>query len=132
MTAAAGDVVYADAIVFPLGSPDDFVDVSITSIKPRVVDTSAGATVDILVCTQSEAGRIAIVTGSIDKYCASAVPWRPGTIRLGQMSSTYLMYAITSSQPGAVRIDGADVSFRKGIRWGGQWVGGNISITFER
>lgn len=128
-TTAPGDTWYADLGIYPRPELGDSVEIDLRSIQPRITLNTAGATVDVLICTQSSPERVGIINDNIDDYCSPLTPWRSGTLVLGSSSRTYVILAGTTAHSGVLRIDGADVTYRDGFRRGSQHVGTTIEFT---
>lgn len=127
-----GHTAYIGLAALPVGAGPAGSLVDVRDVKLKVVANTADANIRLLVCVDRGADA-AIIGGGVvlddpSRYCASIVPWRSGRIALGARASG-LVVAVTPRHPGTARIDGADVTFRHGLRWGRQHVGLSITTT---
>lgn len=129
LTVRPAETAYVDAGIYPASG--ESVTIDLRTVRPRVVQNTAGATVDVLTCTvEPGSTRIGSVRGpDMRRFCASATPWRSGMITIGSRAGDYLVFAITPRREGRVEIAGEDVSYRHGIRFGTQHTGGSIEVT---
>lgn len=125
---APGHTFYTDSGIYPASGKAITVD--FRDIRPRVTLNTADASIDLLTCTTAPgSNRIGAVLDDIDTYCAPAAPWRSGTVSIGFDADTYIILAITPHRDGKVTIDGEDVRYRHGIRFGAQNAGAFIVVT---
>lgn len=111
-----------------IGTQPTDVTVNVHSISPRVVENSSGSTVRTLVC---EGGKVGGVDESlIDATCSRLTPFRPGPFHASESRS--LVLEVVARQPGQLRIEGADIDFRDGIKRGAYRAGGTLTITTPR
>jgi hypothetical protein len=115
------------------GKPDADTRIRLRSIAPLATENTAGATVNILECeagaTDAGAGLIAggVVFDDVAKYCPTVEPVRVGTITVGPRANGFVL-AITPRHSGIVRVDGARMNYRVGIRNGRQRIGA-VTLT---
>lgn len=127
-----GHTLYADTGISP--SSGHAVTIGINEIHLRTTLNTADATIELLTCTIPPGStRIGSVSeDDFGVFCPAATAWRSGTVTIGwNPGDAYIVVAITPQRDGQVIIDGADVSFRSGIRHGTQHVGGTIDVTTE-
>lgn len=127
-----GHTLYVDTGIYP--SSGDTVTIDISEIHVRTTLNTADAAIELLTCTiPPDSTRIGVVSeDGFAAYCPGATAWRSGTITMGADAGTaYIVLAITPQREGRVTIDGADVSFRAGIRHGTQHVGTTIVVTTD-
>jgi hypothetical protein len=103
---------------------------NLRSVTPRVTLNTAQATVRVLVCTGPQTAAGPLDYGATSEQapvdCATLAPLHSGILRLGQTSgyqTSGVVVAVTPRRAGTVRIEGADVHYRQGIRFGHQHVG---------
>lgn len=126
-----GHTLYTDTGIYPAASATATID--FRDIRPRVTLNTADAIIELLTCTTpSGSMRIGtVLDADIEHYCAPMTPWRSGTLTTGSDADTYLIFAITPHREGRVEIDGEDVHYRDGIRFGTQHVGATIVATTQ-
>jgi hypothetical protein len=126
-TGTVGQTTYHGLPVRPAGGAPETT-VNLRSVTPRIAVNTARATVTLVVCR----GNAALVYGGTwhgdpAPYCARRSALHPGTIRLGTpdgaVNTTGVLVAVTPHRSGIVRIEGANVTYRQGIRYGHQHVG---------
>lgn len=124
---AVGQTTYHGLPIRPASGATDTT-VNLRTVTPRITVNTAHATVTLLVCT----GNAALIYGGTwhgdpVPYCARRSTWHPGTIRLGTpedaVNTTGVLVTVTPHRSGIVRIEGANVTYRQGFRYGHQHVG---------
>lgn len=121
-----GAVFYSPDMTYPDAKQP--VTVDIRSVSPRIVENTAGATVEVLICHRNDA---ISHLGSADlSFCAWTQPFSPGALTLGgdDPGTNSIILAITTRQLGTVVIDGVHVTFRQGLRHGREDTGGRIVV----
>ena len=96
------------------GSPE----VELRTVTARLVTNTAGATVTVETCTGASS-----VTS-----CATPAPLRPGLIDL---TAQRIVVIVTGAHPGAVRLDGVEISYRDGVRSAKQHVGPSVLLSIR-
>jgi hypothetical protein len=127
---AVGQTAYSDAGIYPSLAAGHSIDINITDLKPRVLIDTSDAEIDLLVCTPaSQDVRIGAVTGPISKYCATSSSWQPGPFTVDDGLKPYLVLAITPTHDGVIAVDGVDITYRRGIRYGTQHTGSTVIVV---
>jgi hypothetical protein len=96
-------------------------------VSPRVTLNTAHAVVEVMLCRVADPHQ-GLLAGPDTKPCASVTNFRSGSIDLG-FPTVEIIYKITSTTPGAVRIEGARVSYSDGTRRGIQHAGSGTALT---
>jgi hypothetical protein len=123
-----GHTLYAGLGPVRGGQPDAVTTINLRSIAPLITENTAGATVNILECeagdTGAGAGLIAggVLLDDVATYCPAVDPIHVGTITVGPRANGFVL-AITPRHSGVVRVDGARMSYRIGMRSGRQRIG---------
>ena len=102
--------------------------VYVHSLSPRVVENSSRSTVRVLECEGGTVG--GADESSIGATCSRLTPFRPGPFHASETRS--LVHEVVARQPGRLRIQGADIDFRDGIKRGAYQAGGTLTITTPR
>lgn len=96
-------------------------------VTPRIAINTAKADVEVLYCRVSNP-HLGMGTGFDTDPCATVTPFHPGSVDLG-FPATEIIFKITCTQPGTVRIEGAQVTYFDGTRRGNQHAGIGSLIT---
>jgi hypothetical protein len=100
----------------------------VASIKPVVPINTSAATVVIETCIRiPDAAGVGAVY-STRGLCAATQQFRPGSLDVAE-DVDQLIYAITPTRPGTVRITGSEVTYRAGSRHGTQHAGIEVTVT---
>ena len=133
---AVGQTSYYGVPVRPAGNTATSTTLNLRSVTPRIAVNTAHATVTVLVCT-GFADRVgAFVYGGTTQDaahdCTRLADFHSGTMRIGTSTDTQIttgvVLAVTPHGSGLVRIEGANVTYRQGIRYGDQRVGMDWSL----
>lgn len=112
----------------------DPVPVTLTGVEPRVEVNTADASLEILLCELGPGARIGnIGTSSVrylERVCAGL---RPVDQPVENFTGTggFLVLVVTPRQPGLVRVDGFDTTYRDGIRWGSDQAGVELVVRVK-
>lgn len=125
-TNAVGQTVYADSGIYGEAQQDANGDIALVldAVTPRVTKNTAGARVEVVVCVRkATASPIGMVRSGLDQHCTRVDRLRtPAHLTVGY-GSAQLLLQVTPTRPGEVRIEGFDVRYRDGIRFGSQHTG---------
>jgi hypothetical protein len=117
----------------PTQNSKRYQSVALRAVAPVVVKNTAGAGVAMVLCTPTGTYGVGSVRAAdLGQYCSQVAPLGSGTVALGLgPPMTQLLAEITPSRPGVVRIEGFEVTYRDGIRWGTQTGGINITLVSD-
>ncbi len=125
--APVGDTIYADLGVYPAPGEKSKITIDISSLRLRTTVNTAGASVAVVYCAMTPSGGVGVVgSADIKKECSSLTPFTSGSIMLGRQP---LLVAITPKHAGTVVVDGVDIHYRHGLRYGSQHVGPMLTTT---
>jgi hypothetical protein len=126
----AGRTVYMDADIQPdVVSGHEVLDIA--SIEPIMRLNTAAATVVIEQCMRTPGAAGVGAVSSTSGLCVSTPQFQPGHINIGNPIDQ-IIYAITPTRPGTVRITGSDVTYRVGGRRGTQHAGVKLTVTVRK
>jgi hypothetical protein len=100
----------------------------VASVQPVIPINTAAATVVVEECIRIPGAAGVGAVYSTRGLCASAQQFHPGSIDVAEHVNQ-LIYAITPTRPGTVRITGSEVTYRAGSRHGTQHAGIEITVT---
>jgi hypothetical protein len=100
----------------------------VASIQPVVPINTAAATVVVEACIRIPDAAGVGAAYSTRGLCASTQQFRPGSLDVAE-NVDQLIYAITPTRPGTVRIAGSEVTYHAGSRHGTQHAGIEITVT---
>lgn len=111
--------------------------VTLRSIEPVVVQNSADADIELVVCRWKPGldARLGADTGSLSKYCSdtSPVPGRAFNLDSTDPQAESIIIRVTPKQRGRVEVAGVKVDYRRGWRhlWqtGTEHTGPDVAIT---
>ena len=130
---AVGSTMFVGGDVQPRGYKSGHHMLDLRGLTPRITINSAHATVQVMQCkladphlgigmARAEQGR---------RICADLHPFRPGAVDLG-FPATEIIYVVTPTTAGRVRVEGADVSYVDGTRPGHQHAGSGFVLRAAR
>lgn len=134
MTLQSGQTLYVGLGPLLAGTrPDATVQVDLRAVHPLVTTNTSDATVTVLACIHGTTNPASLSAGgtALDPhpYCGSVESFRPGTTSVGA-AATGLLLAVTPHRAGTVKVDGAHLSYRVGIRSGSQHIGAvDLTVT---
>lgn len=112
----------------------DPVPVTLTGVKPRVEINTANASLEILFCELGPEARVGNIgtsrVRSLERVCAGLRPV-DGPVENFTGTGGCLVLVVTPRQPGLVRINGFDTSYREGIRWGTDHAGTELLVRVK-
>jgi hypothetical protein len=115
--------------LIPAGkNPNATVHIDLRSVTPLVTENSSNATIAVMICVTREPGDLISGGSALDdasQYCKSLTAFHPGPITLGS-TATGLVLAVTPHRSGVVRIDGARIHYRDGLRSGREQIGAAV------
>jgi hypothetical protein len=106
--------------------------IGVSSIRPVVQENSAGATITILRCVLSKNGQgpIGFDQADTDATCSALTSFRSGRVHLGfDRGDDDLVIEVTPHHAGRVRIAGAEIAYRSGLRHATQHTGLRIGLS---
>jgi hypothetical protein len=103
--------------------------VHLNTVRPIVVQNTANADIKMLLCRPIAEFAGDATTADMSKYCSSLESFRPVTGSFYPNGTWLLVAEITPHQPGVVRINQFNVTFREGLRTGKQRVGTAYALT---
>jgi hypothetical protein len=115
--------------VQPRGYKSGHHTLELISVIPRITVNTARATVRVLECTLADP-HLGIGMGPASEgktICATLRQFHPGPVDLG-FPATELIYAVTATRPGRLRVEGADVSYLDGVITGQQHAGSGFAL----
>jgi hypothetical protein len=102
----------------------------LNSAKPIVVENTANATVQVLLCRPINDFGGAWLAADMLRFCSSMESFRPVSGSFyPKPGSWWLVAEITPHQPGVVHLAQVNVTFREGLRTGKQRVGNDFTLT---
>jgi hypothetical protein len=102
--------------------------VQVRSIIPVVVENSADADIELLLC--GEGSPVAVgAADDVSAACPGATPVVPGSMILSAQPPNDMIAVITTRRPGVVRIEGFRVDYSSGIRSTTVDAGINVEVT---
>lgn len=123
------------AIHIGMTYPSDGASEAVTIIKaaPHVLVNTAGARITFEICSVRPGGpAIASSTGDLRKYCSRVKPVADAKLPLRRNRSVQqVMMTIAADHPGAIRVQGMDLTYRRGIQYGTQRVGEYVWLRFN-
>jgi hypothetical protein len=111
--------------LMPAGKNPATVHIDLRNVTPLVTENSSDATVAVMICvTRGPGGLIAggAALDDVSEDCKSLSAFHPGPITLG-LTASGLVLAVTPHRSGVIRIDGAGISYRDGLRTGRERIG---------
>lgn len=120
VTLAVGEGMLLDAGIYSqqvLDDPNDTVSITVVAASPNVVENTAEADVELVLCQHSGDGQDILGTAAasdIDAACTALLPVEGTTF--ASPTEAQLLVRITPHQAGTVRVEGIDLSYREGIR----------------
>lgn len=126
-----GRTAVAGADIQPHGVASGHRTLDLRRVLPRVTVNTAHATVRVFECRVADphTGIGTEYTDLLRRQCATVRPFRTGRVDLG-FPATEIVYEVTASTPGRVRIEGSDVAYNDGGSWGEQAAGNGIVMMF--
>ena len=112
------------------GQPDtgQTLTLTVTSIRPIVMQNTANATVRVLRCVLAATGHGPVAEPPAN--CATLRPFTSGRVKLGfGKGDDDIVITVTPRRAGTVRIAGAELHYSSGIRHGVQHIGGRLATT---
>jgi hypothetical protein len=103
--------------------------VHLNSVQPIVVQNTANADIKMLLCRPIKEFAGDAASADMSSFCSSLESFRPVTGSFYPTGTWLLVAEITPRQPGVVRIDQFNVTFREGLRTGKQRVGTAFTLT---
>lgn len=106
----------------------------IDDVEPRVASDTAGARISFFICTNIQPpgpDELALGTarGDVSKYCSHLVPASNVDMPTGRGHYQNIVMRVVATQPGKLRVNGIDVSYRDGWQHGTQWTGFGVTVT---
>jgi hypothetical protein len=130
---AVGDSVYV-GLVFE--KEDAEGSASIDDVRPRVTRNTASAEIRSLLCTiadDADVGAIGLEGPErIAGDCGRLVPVEGTTMQLNASPRQEIVFEVTLTEPGAVEIKGADVTYSYGWQHGTQRTGGDLLLATSK
>jgi len=106
--------------------------VHLLSVEPNIVENSAIAIVDVVLCTARSQEPLGAVKGSLATWCRTVRAPR-GTYQRFRGGSAYghefLVVVVRTYAPGVVKIHGVRVRYRDGLRVGDEITGTDVTLT---
>jgi hypothetical protein len=130
---AVGATMFVGGDVQPRGYNSGHHLIDLRALLPRITINSAHATIRVMECTLADP-HLGIGMARPDqgrRICAQLRPFRPGNVDLG-FPATEIIYVVTPTTAGRVRVEGADVSYLDGSRPGNQHAGGGFALRAAR
>ena len=121
-----GGVMYVNSNVGPRTSNSGHRFIELHRVAPRLTTNTAHATVTVLLCRVADPD-LGVGMEPDTTPCATVRPFHPGKVDLG-FPATEVIYKITATHPGTLRISGADVNYSATGRNGNQHVGSGILV----
>ncbi len=112
----------------PMKAP---VDVMLLSVRPNIIQNSAHASFDVVLCTQRGADSLGSGRSPLSQWCSSISDPHGATLHgLTQepVAGDYLVLMITPRWPGTVRVDGLTIRYRNGLQTGTQTTGMTVIV----
>jgi hypothetical protein len=107
--------------------------VSIDEVRPRVTRNTASAEIRSLLCTiadDADVGAIGLEgPEEIAGDCGRLIPVEGTTMQLNASPRQEIVFEVTLTEPGAVGIKGADVTYSYGWQHGTQRTGGDLLLA---
>ena len=125
-----GQTFYVGSDIQPTSPSSGHRTLDVKRVTPDIAVNTANATVDVLLCVVAHPNE-GMGTGIDTSPCAAVTRFRPGRIDLG-FPATEIIYRVSATRPGTVRIEGAGVSYDDGTRRGDQRAGSGIVLTVSR
>lgn len=117
----AGEVVLVDGVLAPDGI------VELRRVEPQLAAGSAEVTMFVQVCSEGAAGGVGFVVGQpLEPFCPE--PQIVSGTEFGAPGQQ-LVVTMVPTEPGEIVIDGFEVSYRRGLRFGSQLTGARIEIS---
>jgi hypothetical protein len=106
------------------------VRVHLRSAHPEIAQDTAAATFETRVCTLRDPHPPSVTSESLEQLCLTTSPVRGTVYRpYGSGSPTQaLVVIVTPKKAGMVNLDGIQIAYREGIRFGRESVGLDLSI----
>ena len=135
MNLPTGDVhAVAFAVIDPSVESHDTV--TFRHVEPVVVRNDAGARLELRICRLDPDRPDGSVVGSIDvatlsEFCKQLDPVDGARFDRAwdARPQSQVILTITPTRPGVVKIQGLNVSYRQGIRFGNQTTGPDLTVT---
>lgn len=126
-----GRTAVVGADIQPRDPPSGHHTIDLQWVLPRVAVNTAHATVHVVECRVADP-HVGIGTEYptlLRRQCATVRPFAPGPVDLG-FPANEIVYEVTASAPGRVRIEGSEVTYTDGGRSGRQAAGTGIVLVF--
>ena len=121
-----GGIMYVNSDIQPRTGSSGHRLIDLHTVEPRLSTNTAHATVTVLLCRVASPD-LGVGMEPDTKPCATVQAFHPGTVDLG-FPATELIYKITATRAGTLRISGADVSYSGADRSGTQHAGNGILV----
>ena len=130
---AVGATMFVGGDVQPRGYKSGHHVLDLRGLSPRITFNSAHATIRVMECKLADP-HLGIGTARPEqgrRICADLHSFRPGAVDLG-FPATEIIYVVTPTTAGRVRVEGADVSYVDGTRPGHQHAGSGFVLRATR
>ncbi len=121
--------MYVGADIQPKSTSSGHRRLEIRRITPRITVNTAQATVRVLTCVVANP-HLGLGLQADTQPCRAVAEFTAGTLDLG-FPATEIVYQVTATRTGEVRIEGADVSYRDGVRTGVQHAGSGTVLRIR-
>jgi hypothetical protein len=102
-------------------------EVVLRSARLRIRENTSQATVRLVLCADTlEHGAY---EGTAAQHCGRVIPISGGQLVPLARNGQQLMAEVTPHRPGIVQLDGVDVRYRSGLRWGSESSGWIIRVV---
>lgn len=125
----SGPVKVGEPVLIGMDNTYPGATVQLKDVTPVIVENTAKARVETMVCQKRERTGIIMMTGSLRPYCRATRATDGYQLSKAARDDEFLLVRVTARQPGRVRIDGLKVAYSRG--WRSLWmpVHGRAGIT---
>lgn len=125
---AGGPPLHVGMTWFPQPRPGE--PVTLLAASPHILLNTAGARITFHVCVMAKRGSIGSIRGDLSRYCSQLLPLKNTRFPVTyDFPRRHVLMTVTTTKPGAVRIQGMHLSYRYGHQSGSQLVG---EYVYER
>lgn len=127
----SGSVKVGEPVLIGMDTTYPAATVTLKDVTPVVVENTADARVETMICQKRGRTGIIMVTGSLRSYCRATPDADGYVLRKSAISDEFILVRVTARQPGQVRIDGVKIAYARGWRSLGLRVHARAGITAE-
>ena len=128
--AAVATTLYVDTEISTAGHANRTPEVTLDSLRPKILTNTSHARLEFLVCERNGGGLgVGTQEGGLSDSCTRVIPLTlPARLR-PRFSVDQIIVRVIPTTPGVLHIAGFDVRYRQGIRFGHQLAGTEMTFT---